>query len=320
MSKVAIIGAGSVGATLAYNLTIKGIVSELALIDLSREKAEAEVLDIVHGLPLGQPVNAYAADYAACKDAEVVAVTAGAKQRPGETRMELVGRNAGLVRDITRSILSSGFRGVLLMISNPVDVLTYVAYKTANEAAGLTLSHVIGSGTVLDSARLREFLSNHCGVNPMNIHAYVLGEHGDTSFPAWSLTTIGGVSFSSFCPVCGNACVENSDFLKEAEEYVRAAAYKIIEAKGATFYAIGQAAAVIIQAVLRNERRILPVSTARLGFRGLARTAFSFPTIVGAGGAERVLNFPLSPEEDGKLMASAAFVAQVIEEEEKARG
>jgi L-lactate dehydrogenase len=312
MSKVAIVGAGSVGATLAYSLTIRGVVNELALIDVNREKMEAEVQDITHGMSLGQPSNVYAAEYSACVNADVVVVTAGAKQKPGETRIGLLSRNVGLTRDVIRSVLSSGFKGVFLMISNPVDVLTYLAYKTASEQAGFPASRVIGSGTVLDSSRLREFLARHCRINPMNIHGYVLGEHGDTSFPAWSLTSIGGVNLEKFCPVCGKGCGE--DLRAEAQEYVRGAAYRIIQAKGATFYAISQAASVIIQAVLRDEKRILPLSTVRLGFQGFARTAFSFPTIVGAGGAERVLEFSLSREEEQKLLASARFVASVIEE------
>jgi L-lactate dehydrogenase len=313
MSKVAIVGAGSVGATLAYSLTIKGIVSELALIDANKEKAEAEVLDIMQGMPLGQPVNASATDYSGCKDAHVVVVTAGAKQKPGETRIELLGRNTGIVRDITRSVLSSGFNGVLLIVSNPVDVLTYVAYRVASEEARFPISRVIGSGTVLDSARLREFLARRCMVNPVNIHGYVLGEHGDTSFPAWSLTTIGGVSLAAFCPSCGKGCRTESLF-EEAQEYVRGAADKIIRTKGATYYAIAQATSVIISAILRNERRILPISTVRTAYKGIKRTAFSFPTIVGAGGAEMVLEFPISHEDEEKLLASARFVGSVIEE------
>jgi L-lactate dehydrogenase len=313
VSKVAIIGAGSVGATLAYNLTIKGIVDELALIDVNSEKSEAEVLDIIHGMPLGQPVNVYASDYGGCADAAVTVVTAGAKQKPGETRIQLLGRNAGIAREIVRSVLSSGFRGILLMISNPVDALTYVAYRVACQDNGLPPSRVVGSGTVLDSSRFREFLARRCGINPMNIHGYVLGEHGDSSFPAWSLTTIGGVSLEEFCPVCGHGC-DTQSLLAEAQEYVRAAADRIIQAKGATYYAIAQAASVIIQAVLRNEKRILPVSTVRTDWRGIARTAFSFPTVVGAEGAERVLDFSLSAEEDAKLVASAKFVSSVIEE------
>ena len=313
MSKVAIIGAGSVGATLAYNLTIKGVVSEIALIDMNREKSEAEVLDIIHGMSLGQPVDVYASDYAGCADASIVVVTAGAKQKPGETRIELLGRNTGLMRDIVLSVLASGFRGVFLVISNPVDILTYIAHRAASQKEGYPASRVIGSGTVLDSSRLREFLAQRCGVNPMNIHGYVLGEHGDTSFPAWSLTSIGGASLAAFCPYCGKGCDPESLYA-EAVEYVRAAAYKIIQAKGATYYAIAQAASIIIQAIVRNERRILPVSTVRVAFRGIERTAFSFPTIVGAGGAEKVLDLPLSAEDDEKLLKSARFVSSIIEE------
>jgi L-lactate dehydrogenase len=264
-------------------------------------------------MPLGQPVAVMATDYSGCAGADVAVVTAGAKQKPGETRVELLGRNAGLIRGITRSILSSGFKGILLMISNPVDVLTYVAYKEAGEISGFPPARVIGSGTVLDSARLREYLSKRCRVNAMNIHGYVLGEHGDTSFPAWSLTTIGGVKLVDYCPSCGKSC-DTEDLYVGAQEYVRSAAYKIIQAKGATYYAIGQAASVIIQAILRNERRILPISTVRTDFRGIKNTAFSFPTIVGEGGAEQVLSFPLSKEDDDKLLASARFVASVIED------
>ncbi len=312
MSKVAIVGAGSVGATLAYNLTLKGIVNEIALIDSNRERAEAEVLDITHGLSLGQAVRLSATGYAECADAAVAVVTAGARQQPGESRVDLLGRNAGIVRDITRSIVGAGFTGTLLVVSNPVDALTWVAHRAACEDLGLPPARVIGSGTVLDSSRLREFLARRCRINPINIHGYVLGEHGETSFPAWSLTTIGGVNFRDFCPECGKACSDHK-LQEEAAEYVRGAAQAIIRMKGSTYYAIAQAASAIIQAVLRNERRILPVSTVRRDWRGIPRTAFSFPTIVGAGGAEKVLDFPLSPEDSAALLASARYVGSLIE-------
>ncbi len=313
MSKVAIVGAGSVGATLAYNLTLKGIVSEIALIDTNREKSEAEVQDITQGLSLGQAVKVSASDYSGCADASVVVVTAGARQKPGETRVELLGRNAGIAREITRSVVGSGFTGTLLMISNPVDVLTWVAHRAACIESRLPPGRVMGSGTVLDSSRLREFLARRCRISPMNIHGYVLGEHGETSFPAWSLTTIGGVSIKDFCPACGKDCSDAS-LREEAAAYVRGAADTIIRVKGSTYYAIAQAASAIVQAVLRDERRILPVSTVRVGWRGIPRTAFSFPTIVGAGGAEKVLEFPLSREDEASLMASAKYVASVIDE------
>jgi len=306
-SKVAIIGAGSVGATLAYNLALKGSVTEIALIDSNREKAEAEILDIKQGASLGRPVRIEATDYDACSDAAITIITAGARQRPGESRVDLMERNVAIVKSIVGSTRQAGFQGILLVITNPVDVLTWVA----TEESGFRPSRVIGSGTTLDSARLREYVARHCRVNPQNIHGYVLGEHGDTSFPAWSLLTIGGIHFDEFCPVCG-ACGELTDFKKNAAEDVRRTAYKIIEAKGSTCYAIGQAASVIVEAIVRDERRILPVSTARKDFDGVKKTAFSFPSIVGREGVTQVLKFPLAADEDRLLAASAAFVGENI--------
>jgi L-lactate dehydrogenase len=306
-SKVAIVGAGSVGATLAFNLALKGAVTEIALIDSNKDKAEAEVLDIKQGASLGRSVNIEATDYGACRDSAIAIITAGARQRPGESRVDLMERNVAIMKSIVASVKDTGFQGILLVISNPVDVLTWVAFAES----GFPASRVIGSGTTLDSARLREYVARHCRINPQNIHGYVLGEHGDTSFPAWSLLTIGGIHFDEFCPVCGS-CGESSDFKRNAAEDVRITAYKIIEAKGSTCYAIGQAASLIVEAIVRDERRILPVSTARTNFNGIARTAFSFPTIVGREGVVQVLDFKLAPEEERLLLASARFVGDNI--------
>ena len=307
-SKVAIVGAGSVGATLAYNLALKGAVTEIALIDSNHEKAEAEILDIKQGASLGRPVKIEAAEYDACGDSAIAIITAGARQRPGESRVDLMERNVAVVKSVVGSIKGAGFQGILLVITNPVDVLTWVA----TEESGFPASRVIGSGTTLDSARLREYVARHCRVNPQNIHGYVLGEHGDTSFPAWSLLTIGGIHFDEFCPICFGSCVELGDFKKNAAEEIRRTAYKIIEAKGSTCYAIGQAASLIVEAIVRDERRILPVSTARTDFDGVKKTAFSFPTIVGREGVAQVLKFSLAAEEETQLAASARFVAENI--------
>jgi L-lactate dehydrogenase len=307
IGKVAIVGAGSVGATLAYNLSLKGAVTEIALIDSNREKAEAEVLDVKQGASLGRPIRIEATGYEACADAGIAIVTAGARQRPGESRVDLMGRNVVVVKSIVHSVVDAGFTGIFLIISNPVDVLTLVAFSES----GFPASRVIGSGTTLDSARLREYVASHCRVNPQNIHGYVLGEHGDTSFPAWSLLTVGGIPLDEFCPVCG-ACSELSTFKKEAAEHIRQAAYKIIEAKGSTCYAIGQAASVIVESIVRDERRILPISTVRIDFKGVPRTAFSFPTIVGKEGAAQVLSCALAKDEEENLLASARFVAENI--------
>jgi len=306
-SKVAIIGAGSVGATLAYNLALKGAVTDIALIDTNREKAEAEILDIKQGASLGRPVKIEATDYEACADSAIAIITAGARQKPGESRVDLMERNVAICRSIVHSMKAAGFHGILLVITNPVDVLTWVAFAES----GFPASRVIGSGTTLDSARLREYVARHCRVNPQNIHGYVLGEHGDTSFPAWSLLTIGGIHFDAFCPVCG-ACGTLDEFKAAAAEEVRRTAYKIIEAKGSTCYAIGQAASVIVEAIVRDERRILPVSTARETFEGMKKTAFSFPSIVGRDGVVQVLRFPLADEENRLLAVSARFVSENI--------
>ncbi len=307
-SKVAIIGAGSVGATLAYNLSLKGAVTEIALIDSNREKAEAEILDIKQGASLGRSFKIEATDYDACGDSGIAIVTAGARQRPGESRVDLMERNVAIMKSIVRAVKDAGFQGIFLVITNPVDVLTWVAFAES----GFPASRVIGSGTTLDSARLREYVARHCRVNPQNIHGYVLGEHGDTSFPAWSLLTIGGIHFDEFCPVCGGSCGELDDFKRNAAEEVRQTAYKIIEAKGSTCYAIGQAASLIVESIVRDERRILPVSTPRVDFAGIGRTAFSYPTIVGKEGAVQVLEFDLPPQEQKLLLASAQFVGQNI--------
>jgi len=306
-SKVAIIGAGSVGATLAFDLCLKGAVTEIALIDSNREKAEAEILDIKQGSSLGRSIKIEASEYFSCRDAGIVIITAGARQKPGETRLDLTGRNVAVMKSIANSVLDSGFRGIFLVISNPVDVLTWVTFAES----GFPAQRVLGSGTILDSARLREYVARHCKVNPQSIHGYVLGEHGDTSFPAWSLLTIGGIHFDEFCPVCG-ICTELETFKQNAIQEVRQAAYRIIEAKGSTCYAIAQAASLMVESIVRDERRILPVSSVRIEFRGVKRTAFSFPAIVGSEGVSKVLDFPLPPEEEKCLLDSAKFVSENI--------
>lgn len=306
-TRLAIVGAGSVGATLAYQLCVQGIAPDIALIDTNREKAEAEALDIAQGTPMGRTVRIRAAGYEACRDAEIVVITAGAKQKPGETRLDLLGRNAALMRAVAASVLSSGFQGIFVVISNPVDVLTFLVRLYS----GFPPERVIGSGTILDSSRLREYIGRHCRVSAQNIHAYVLGEHGDTSVLAWSLLTIAGIRLSDYCPTCEGGCALRA--IKEAAvRSVREAAYTIIKAKGATYYGIAQAATLLIQAIVRDERRILPVSTMHADYHGVRDTAFSLPTLVSRAGAEKVLPVTLPPDEETALRASAQFIAQAI--------
>ena len=307
IGKVAIIGAGSVGSTLAFNLSLRGASTEIALIDSNMQKAEAEIMDIKQGASLGRPVKIFASDYAACRDCGIAVITAGARQKPGESRVDLLGRNTGIVKSIVHSVCDAGFEGIFLLITNPVDVLTWVAFAES----GFPASRVIGSGTTLDSARLREYVARHCRVNPQNIHGYVLGEHGDTSFPAWSLMTVGGIRLDEFCPAC-EACADLESFKATATEEIRQAASRIIEVKGSTCYAIAQAASVIVEAIVRDERRILPISTVRAKFKDIQKTAFSFPAIIGREGVAKVLDYPLPADEQEKLLASARFVAENI--------
>jgi L-lactate dehydrogenase len=303
--KTVIVGAGAVGATLLYNLTLKAVVPEIVLIDLDRRRAEAEILDVEQGIPYGPPVHIRAGGYEECRDAELLILTAGAKQKPGESRIDLLGRNVSVTRAVVRSALNHGFAGIFLIITNPVDVLTCVAWKES----GFPTSRIIGSGTVLDSSRLRDHLARHCGVSPANVHGYVLGEHGDTSFPAWSLVTIGGMKIRDYCVVCARKECDHPSFFEETKTSVREAAYRIIEAKGSTYYAIAQATAVIVQAIVRDEKRILPVCTVHAEYEDVKLTAFSVPTILGEAGAEKILAVDLTVEEQQSLLQSARFVA-----------
>ncbi len=308
-NKVAIIGAGSVGATIAYNLFVKGSVNEIALIDTNRQKAEAESQDIQQGMPLGKSVNVYAADYSACADSEMIILTAGAKQNPGETRVELLDRNVAITKNIVTSIVNTGFAGVLLVVTNPVDILTHLAWKLC----GYPESRVFGSGTVLDTSRLRSFLGARCDVSPQNIHGYVLGEHGNTSFPAWSTVSVGGVPIEQYLSMRNDVPVNSLDPIREeAKTYVREAAYTIIRGKGSTFYAIAQAVGTIVESVLRDERRILPVSTIYRTFGSHAETAFSYPAVVGSGGIVKQLRYRLSGEEERELNESVEFISSNI--------
>jgi L-lactate dehydrogenase len=301
-SKVVIVGAGSVGATFAYALLQNGVAREIVLLDMDRERALGEVMDLQQGVAFTGPVDLKVGTFADCADADLVVVTAGAKQKPGETRLELTKRNTGIVGGIIGEIMANHFSGVLLMVSNPVDVLTQVAWKVS----GLPRRQVLGSGTVLDSARLRSLISTHCGVDPRSVHAYVIGEHGDSELAAWSTASIGGMPLAAYCAQC-RTCVPTARYPMLMEQ-VKRAAYEIIARKGATFYAIGLALVQITNAVLRDEHRVLPVSTVLENFHGIQDVALSLPAVVGRQGVERVLDLPLDPAELKALQDSAAVI------------
>jgi len=300
--KVVVVGAGAVGATVAYTLLTADLANELVLIDINRDRAEGEAMDIADGTPFTGPVRIYAGDYEDCRDALIVIFAAGANQRPGETRLELAARNVKVVRDVMDRLLRYWNGGVLLMVTNPVDVLTYAALRFS----GLPENAVIGSGTVLDSARFRYLLSRHCRVDGRNVHAYVLGEHGDSEVFVWSRAAIAGIHVDDFCDRRGVPRPDRQDL----SERVRRAAAEIIARKGATYYGVSLSVRRICEAVVRDQESVLTVSGLVDGYYGVTDTAFSLPTIVGRRGRVKVLDIPLAPEEQQALCYSAGILKQ----------
>lgn len=308
--KVVIVGAGAVGSTFAYALAQSGLADDIALLDQNRELAAGQVLDLAHGLPFFPPVHIHEGDASDYADAHVIVITAGAKQRPGESRLDLLQRNVAIIESIVDDIVAQQSQAVIVMVSNPVDVLTYVALKHSGWPRG----RVIGSGTVLDSARFRYLLSQHCGVDAHNVHGYILGEHGDSELAAWSLTHIGGMKIDDYCPICGRC---NGDCLAHRQalvEEVRRSAYHIIDYKGATYFAVGLALVRIVSAILRNQHSILTVSTLLDGEYGLRDVCLSVPCVVGEAGVERIITASLTPEEQEALERSASILREAIAE------
>ena len=306
-SKVAIIGAGSVGSTFAFSLMISGVAREIVLIDTNQERAEGECMDLNHGASFVHPVNIYSAGYEGCEGADVVVITAGAKQKPGQSRIDLVQTNAEIFKDITPEIVKFAKDAILLVVSNPVDVLTYITLKIS----GLAPNRVIGSGTVLDSSRFRYLISEHCRLDPRNVHAYIIGEHGDTEFPVWSHANIGGMILAKYCPVCDRHCDYKEELGKIFEE-VKNAAYKIIEAKGATYYAIGLALVRIVESILRDENSVLPVSSRINDYYGINDVCLSIPSVVNRNGREKILRLELSDLEQEQLKHSAGTLKDIM--------
>jgi L-lactate dehydrogenase len=300
--KVGIIGCGFVGATCAYTLMQTSLFSEMVLLDADHARAEGEAMDISHGLLYAAPMNIYAGGYDDLADAGVVIVTAGAGQKPGETRLDLVRKNAGIFASIIPELKNRGFDGILLIVANPVDILT----KLARDLSGLPEGQVFGSGTVLDTARLRYLLGEHLSVDSRSVHAFIIGEHGDSEIPVWSSASVSGVPIHNFCEMRG--FFDHDKAMREIGESVKNSAYEIIARKKATYYGIGMAVARICTAVVRDEKSILPVSTALHGEFGISDVTFSIPAIVGANGAERIVPISLDAEETERLRASAGVL------------
>ncbi len=305
--KVVVIGAGFVGTTYIYALMHTGLIGEIALIDLDQKRVKGEVMDLEHGLAFVPPVEIRSGDYSDCADANLIVVTAGAKQTPGQSRIELIQRNADIVKSICDEIKKYNSDAVLLMVANPVDALTQVALKQL----GWSRQRVIGSGTVLDSARFRSMLSRHCGIDTRNVHAYILGEHGDSEVAAWSMTHIAGVAMRDYCAIC-----QGCDSKKTHEDIVRRvrdSAYHIIDYKGSTYYAIGLSLTRISGAILRNEHSILTVSLLLQGEYGIDDICLSVPCVVGKTGVERIVTASLPEDEQTALKASAQTLRKVLD-------
>lgn len=302
ISKVAIIGAGYVGSTAAYALMISGLVSEITLIDVNKEKAEGEAMDLQHGIQFKPNISIkFGDDYKLCKDAEIIIITAGAHQKPGETRLDLVKKNSEIFKEIIPKIVKNNKKAIFLIVTNPVDVLTYLTLKYSK----LPKERVIGSGTVLDTARFRYLLGEYFEVNPNSVHAYILGEHGDSSFPVWSTANIAGVPLKNF---------KKYDPKKMEEIYLKTknAAYEIISKKGATYYAIGMGITRIVNAILSGHNEVLAVSGYLEKYNGISDVCLSVPTILNRNGIKEQIIMPLNDLEISQLKNSASIIKESI--------
>lgn len=308
LRKCAVIGVGFVGATSAFTLATSGLFSEIVLLDANQKKAVGEAADISHGISFAQPCIVRAGDYPDLAGCGLIVIAAGANQKPGETRIELLGRNRAILESILSRLLTVNRDAILLIVSNPVDILTYMAQRIS----GLPPERVIGSGTVLDTSRLKHLLGRHLGVDSRNVHAFIIGEHGDSELAVWSSANISGVDLSDYCRISGKDY--SFDALNRIYESVRDAAYTIIEGKGATYYAIGMAVRRIAAAIVRDEHSVLPVSSLVSGHYGMRDVCLGLPCVLGSSGVETVLDIPLAPAETERLQSSAAKLRGLLDE------
>lgn len=302
--KIAIIGCGFVGSACAFALMQSGLFSEMVLIDSNKERAEGEALDISHGLPFSKPMQIYSGTYDDITDAGIIAITAGAGQKPGESRLELVHKNVEIFKSIIPEISKRNYKGILLIVSNPVDIMTYTALKLS----GLPSNQVFGSGTVLDTARLKYLLGEHLGVDARSVHAFILGEHGDSEIAAFSSANVSGIELKKFCDF---ACKtdKHEEAMKEIAEDVKLSAYEIIKKKGATYYGIAMSVRRICEAIILDQKSILPISCLQ---NGIENVVLSMPMIVGKHGAERSVEISLSEEERRAIKSSADMLKGII--------
>ena len=304
--KAVMIGCGFVGSASAFALMQTGLFSEMVLIDADKKRAEGEAMDISHGVPFASPMKIYAGDYEDVGDATVIIITAGANQKPGESRLDLVHKNVEIFRSIIPKITAQGFEGILLVVSNPVDILTYTALKLS----GYPANRVIGSGTVLDTARLKFEIGQHLGVDSRSVHAFIIGEHGDSELAAWSSATVAGLPIDDFCELRGH--FNHAEATEQIFQNVKNSAYEIIERKMATYYGIAMAVKRICETIVRDEESILPVSCYMNGENGISGVVLSMPAILGANGIEKLIPVSLNEEEGVKLKRSAETLKEIL--------
>ena len=308
--KVVIIGCGFVGAASAFSLMESGLFSEMVLIDADKARAEGEALDISHGVPFSKPMNIYAGGYDDIKGASIIIITAGANQKDGETRLDLVKKNISIFKSIIPEISKRNYNGIILVVANPVDILTTITTKLSN----LPKNKIIGSGTVLDTARLKYELGKHLNVDSRSVHAFIVGEHGDSEIAAWSGVNISGVPLSKFCEMRGYC--DQDDSMKRIAEEVKNSAYEIISKKKATYYGIAMSVKRICEAIVRDEKSILPISSVMDGEFGIKGIALSMPAIVGKDGFETHVPIQLNEEEVANLQKSAQTLKEILDQNE----
>jgi L-lactate dehydrogenase len=303
--KVAIVGAGFVGSTFAYSLLIHGLVSQIVVIDVNKERAEGEVMDLNHGLPFAHPVKIGIGDYPDCQNADIVVIAVDRGQKIEMSRLELAQGNFELLKQIVPKIIEYNKECILLVVSNPLDVMTYAALKLS----GFPENRVLGSGTILDTARLRYLLGEHLQVDPRNVHAYIIGEHGDSEVPVWSLANVAGIRLKDYCPIC--KIPYDIEYFNDLFLKVRNAGYEIIKRKGRTYYAVALGLTKIVESIIRDENAVLTVSCFLQNYHGVSDVCLSVPVILNRNGIKEIIELPLDEKETREFQESAAIVKKV---------
>lgn len=306
--KCGIIGCGDVGASIAFALMQSRLFNDMILVDINKDKAEGEAMDISHSLPFNKPMDIYQGDYCDLKGAGIIIITAGAAQKPNETRLDLVQKNVAIFKQIIPEIVKFNREAILMVVSNPVDILTWVTLKLS----GFPAERVIGSGTVLDTGRFKYLVGKHLNVDPRTVHSYIIGEHGDSEVAVWSSASIGGIPINDFCDIIGYE--SQKEKRKEIADEVRNSAYEIIKRKGSTYYGIASSAVRICECILRDEHSILPISSLIKKHYGIDEVCMSIPTIVGENGVEKILDIKLNEEEQRLLEESYQALKKVLDQ------